>query len=110
MNVICRFLDTAINQPNVWLVTLKQLIEWMQHPVPETEVGDMMMCGSMIDNNSTQTRYMDDRSHQPPPCLNPNQCMYRTPNLNSPEHQFLTCNPCPEIYPWIENPIGIYVH
>lgn len=34
------------------------------------------------------------------------KCMYRTPGLNSPEHQFLTCAPCPSVYPWIRNPGG----
>ncbi|KAK6028684.1 polysaccharide deacetylase, partial [Ostertagia ostertagi] len=39
-------------------------------------------------------------------CSKPNKCMYRTPGLGSQEHQFLTCSPCPDQYPWLDNPIG----
>lgn len=34
------FLDWALAQPNVWFVTSQQLIQWMQNPVPASQLKD----------------------------------------------------------------------
>ncbi|VDN00182.1 unnamed protein product [Thelazia callipaeda] len=39
-------------------------------------------------------------------CKTANRCMYHTPELPTAEHQFLSCNPCSEVYPWLANPTG----
>jgi peptidoglycan/xylan/chitin deacetylase (PgdA/CDA1 family) len=39
-----KFLDWAMGQPNVWAVTITDLIRWMQAPVPASQMGDWLKC------------------------------------------------------------------
>ncbi|CAI4220497.1 unnamed protein product [Auanema sp. JU1783] len=87
---------------DVFVVTIKQLIDWMKHPLPMTQIhkSEALRCPTSVQFSQSPG---GSRSSS---CTRPNKCMYRTPTLNSQEHQFLTCSPCPEYYPWLENPIG----
>ncbi|VDD85287.1 unnamed protein product [Enterobius vermicularis] len=98
MLALQRFLNRITTNKDVYIVTIKQLIEWMQDPSPLSRIyqSNALRC----------TRGRTPRTMGDGLCEQPNKCMYRTPDLNSPEHQFLTCNPCPELYPWVENPAG----
>lgn len=39
------FLSWAAAQPNVWFVTNQQLLQWMQHPVPSSQLGNQSYMG-----------------------------------------------------------------
>ena len=39
-----KFLDWAFAQPNVWGITTKDLIRWMQAPVPASQMNDWYKC------------------------------------------------------------------
>ena len=39
-----KFLDWAMAQPDVWAVTTKDLIRWMQNPVPASQMGEWLKC------------------------------------------------------------------
>nr|CDJ83838.1 Hypothetical protein CBG14800 [Haemonchus contortus] len=94
-----RFLEEVLYRKDVYVVTLKQLIQWMQHPVPLNQMlrSDAVRCPQSFNQHATTDRKL---------CLKPNKCMYNTPGLGSQEHQFLTCSPCPDQYPWLDNPLG----
>ena len=36
---VAKFLDYALSKPDVWVVTISQLLDWMESPVPAREVG-----------------------------------------------------------------------
>ncbi|TKR83136.1 hypothetical protein L596_016773 [Steinernema carpocapsae] len=96
MDALVRFLDKISKNQDVYFVTLHQLIEWMQNPLPLSDMrkASYLKCP---DNEAPNIQVA---------CAKPNKCMYRTPHLNSPERQFETCNLCPDYYPWIGNPTG----
>ena len=45
-DAVNKFLDYAMNQPNVWMITPSQLIEYMKNPVSASEIGSQpyMQC------------------------------------------------------------------
>ncbi|CAJ0583111.1 unnamed protein product, partial [Mesorhabditis spiculigera] len=96
MKSFVRFMDEVSKNKDVYFVTLEQLVKWMQRPttIAEAANSDALRCRRAFSDLSRGN------------CSKPNKCMYRTPGLNSPEHQFLTCAPCPDVYPWLENPVG----
>jgi hypothetical protein len=49
---VSSFLDYAMSQPNVWMITPSQLIEYMKNPVSASDIGNQpyMQC-----NNSPPT-------------------------------------------------------
>ncbi|KAK6759710.1 hypothetical protein RB195_021339 [Necator americanus] len=100
MQALQRFLEEILYRKDVYVVTLKQLIHWMKNPVPLSQIAqsDAVKCSQepMSQYPAISRRF----------CSKPNKCMYRTPGLSSQEHQFLTCSPCPDQYPWLDNPIG----
>ncbi|KHJ90319.1 hypothetical protein OESDEN_09840 [Oesophagostomum dentatum] len=100
MQALQRFLEEVLYRKDVYVVTLKQLIQWIKNPVPLSQIAqsDAVKCSQ---GPLHQYPAMSQRS-----CSKPNKCMYRTPGLSSQEHQFLTCSPCPDQYPWLDNPIG----
>ncbi|VDO57158.1 unnamed protein product [Haemonchus placei] len=99
MQALQRFLEEVLYRKDVYVVTLKQLIQWMQHPLPLNQMlrSDAVKCPQSFNQHATTDRKL---------CLKPNKCMYNTPGLGSQEHQFLTCSPCPDQYPWLDNPLG----
>ncbi|EYB99504.1 hypothetical protein Y032_0122g1086 [Ancylostoma ceylanicum] len=100
MQALQRFLEEVLYRKDVYVVTLKQLIQWMKNPVPLSQItqSEAVKCSQ---GPLSQYPAISQRS-----CSKPNKCMYRTPGLGSQEHQFLTCSPCPDQYPWLDNPIG----
>lgn len=90
-----RFLQETLNLPDVWYVTMNQLILWMQRPVPIHQIES---------HPAVQCMY---GSRTPPPCRQPSKCIYKTPFLSSGDHLFKTCGPCPRRYPWLDNPEGL---
>ncbi|VDL73125.1 unnamed protein product [Nippostrongylus brasiliensis] len=99
MQALQRFLEEIQYRKDVYVVTLKQLIEWMRNPVPLSHISqsEAVRCSQKFSQYPAISQST---------CSKPNKCMYRTPGLGSQEHQFLTCSPCPEQYPWLDNPIG----
>ncbi|KAJ3122117.1 hypothetical protein HK098_003096 [Nowakowskiella sp. JEL0407] len=82
------FLDAAMKNPDVWMVTGQQLIEYMKKPVPASQLASQP--------------YMDCPT--PPPGV----CNGLTPSLavtcNLPNGTISSCFGCPSSYPTLENP------
>ncbi|CAD6185566.1 unnamed protein product [Caenorhabditis auriculariae] len=98
MKALRNFLGEAMANQDVYVVTFKQLIDWMKEPVPISQMSksEAVRCPTTFSQNPSLRAT----------CEKPNKCMYNTPALGSSEHQFLTCSPCPALYPWLENPVG----
>jgi hypothetical protein len=55
IDMINNFLDWAQNQQNVWIVSNEQLLDWVQHPVPSSQLGDVasLKCSTpQVDGNT----------------------------------------------------------
>ncbi|CAI5455554.1 unnamed protein product [Caenorhabditis angaria] len=102
MIALKKFLNKITHNKDVYIVTIKQLIEWMKRPVPISQMAKSKAVGCPISLQFS-------RNPSTLACDKPNKCLYSTPNLPSQEHQFLTCLPCPIMYPWLENPAGTIV-
>lgn len=90
------FLEELMTKPDVYVVTNKQLLDWMRQPVPLTSINSF----PPLQCNPANIR-------TPPPCVSGNKCIYKTPDLSSKEHVFRTCAGCPKQYPWLNNPEGM---
>uniref|UniRef100_A0A915EBV7 NodB homology domain-containing protein n=1 Tax=Ditylenchus dipsaci TaxID=166011 RepID=A0A915EBV7_9BILA len=102
MQALNRFLTNMRNHPDVYFITLKNLVKWMQAPVPLSQISQFLE----INDQTPQQDYLqkDSSSRR---CATPNKCLYPTPFLPSTEHQFLTCHACPPLFPWLHNPAGL---
>uniref|UniRef100_A0A914P5V0 Uncharacterized protein n=1 Tax=Panagrolaimus davidi TaxID=227884 RepID=A0A914P5V0_9BILA len=95
-----QFMYNMEQNKDVYFITMKSLISWMQDPKPLNRIHEFpdLQCPLRMS------------SYSPPDsirtCETPNKCIFPTPTLSSPEHQFLTCNPCPSMFPWLMNPTG----
>jgi len=49
-----RFLDWAMAQPDVWAITAKDLVRWMQAPVPASEMAEWLKCNPVDLTAPTQ--------------------------------------------------------
>lgn len=56
------FLEGALAKPNVWLITMRGLIEWMRAPVPASEIADWFAhgCDRGLCRGATGTRTESD--------------------------------------------------
>lgn len=82
-----RFLDEILTNPDVFLTTNWQMIQWMRDPVPMSQI-----------DNFEPWDCMKPDPERPGPCHNPGVC-----NVNHKDGtRFLkTCQPCPSFYPWL---------
>lgn len=42
-----KFVEYALAKPNVYFVTIQQLLKWMQNPVPASQMGSFLQCNSV---------------------------------------------------------------
>ncbi|KAI6239536.1 Polysaccharide deacetylase [Aphelenchoides fujianensis] len=96
MRALENFLGLMTQYPDVYFLTMRELVEWMRAPQSVDQLAQKGRC--------PQFTYAAPSAA--PTCRQPNKCMYQTPGLGSKEHQFLTCNRCPMTYPWTNNPMG----
>ncbi|KAJ8980638.1 hypothetical protein NQ317_017934 [Molorchus minor] len=81
------FIDSILQEKDVWLLTNWQAIQWVRDPTPTSRL------------NSFQP-FQCEYSDRPRRCNNPKVC-----NLwhKSGVRYMRTCQPCPDIYPWTGN-------
>ncbi|KAI6211169.1 hypothetical protein M3Y96_00405400 [Aphelenchoides besseyi] len=97
MRALENFLGLMRQYRDVYFMTLRELIEWMKNPQSVDQLAQRSGCQVHM--------YAPPSSRV---CTQPNKCIYQTPTLGSKEHQFLSCNTCPMIYPWTGNPTGAF--
>eukprot|EP00045_Choanoeca_perplexa_P008299 m.76575 g.76575 ORF g.76575 m.76575 type:complete len:471 (-) comp14438_c0_seq1:84-1496(-) len=89
------FLDEIQENENTYLLSHAKMLDWMRTPVSVDNVAqlDSWQCG--------------ERPFGPEPCseTEQNNCKYTHPRDGS-EVFMATCEPCPDNYPWLDNPLG----
>ncbi|EFA03579.1 chitin deacetylase 6 precursor [Tribolium castaneum] len=79
------FLDELAKLNDVFLVSLKQVIDWTKNPVSASD-------------------FKTDVPERTADCDNPRNCPLR--NTNGDLRYMMSCVECPEVYPWLGNPLG----
>lgn len=90
-----RFLNDLAQKQDVWVVSNQQAIEWMQNPVPLTQINQLEQwkCGKQVP--------IEDKA-----CNIPNTCYLHSRALKKHRY-FYTCFDCPNSYPWIRDEFGL---
>uniref|UniRef100_A0A915HHW4 Uncharacterized protein n=1 Tax=Romanomermis culicivorax TaxID=13658 RepID=A0A915HHW4_ROMCU len=89
--VLSQFLREILIKPDVWIVTMQQLIEWMKNP---TAVDSLLNFRPFSCSGPNQN---DNIS-----CGLVNKCFYTLENSTTKvERSFTTCSSCPNKYPWL---------
>ncbi|ETW86638.1 carbohydrate esterase family 4 protein [Heterobasidion irregulare TC 32-1] len=91
--MINTFLDWAQQQPNVWIVSSEQLLDWVQNPTPISQLDSF---GSL----KCSTPQVSDKICNGMPSNEAgllSHCAF-------PDFPFYTCYGCPEIAPTVDNP------
>ena len=82
------------NHPEVYFVTMTQVIQWIQNPVS-------------IDSAKNYAPWQEKCSPGPrTDCLVPNSCKLSTDELPGEALRMHTCVRCPNKYPWLNDPTG----
>lgn len=82
------------NHPEVYFVTMTQVIQWIQNPVTTDKAKNF---GPWQERCSPPLRDY---------CLVPNSCKLDTDELPGQVHHMQTCLRCPNKYPWLSDPTG----
>jgi len=114
-NALNQFIDTVLSFPDVYFVTVSDVIEWIRSPKPcENTVDDegRSTCkleamknwsckrpGRMQAEKIPEDEVCDDSSRKA--CV-----LSRTAHNYTSERRFTTCFKCPSQYPWLGNPDG----
>jgi len=80
---------------DVYLVTMKQVLAWMQQPVDK--IG-----ATTFPAWKTACSAKD----QPDSCTVSHNCPLVSPAHSGVKQRMQTCNPCPSYYPWLGDPSG----
>ncbi|KAE9415506.1 hypothetical protein Angca_001565, partial [Angiostrongylus cantonensis] len=94
VSAINDWLTEILGRKDVYVVTAKQVISWMQTPVALSEA-------SKFKPWQCERRLKDHMQ----PCETPSICTYPS-SKTIRAHSFRVCGNCPRSYPWLENPLG----
>lgn len=86
--------DIIASYPDVYFVTMTQVIYWMQHDTPILDI-----------NNFDKWKY-NCEVQGPPSCYGGNNCQLDTSELPGETLRLPTCMSCPNRYPWLLDPNG----
>jgi len=80
---------------DVYFVTMKQVLAWMQQPVDSRQAAKFQGWNAVC--KSTQ---------EPDECTVSNNCALSSPALGGIKQRMQTCNACPAVFPWLDDPKG----
>lgn len=84
-----KFIDQLLKLDDVFFVGSSDVIDWVKNPVPLEEMQT--------------SDWSDCRKPQPEAC-SANACTL----MKGEEIRYMTsCAPCPAVYPWLGNPMGV---
>ncbi|CAG0887318.1 unnamed protein product [Darwinula stevensoni] len=90
------FLDWALQQPNVYMVTATQALLWVTEPADISQIKNF---------EPWDCKKLPKRGK---PCNNPVKCgplLFKTENYTGSRYM-TTCFECPRVYPWLTNSAG----
>ncbi|KAH6922843.1 hypothetical protein HPB50_019845 [Hyalomma asiaticum] len=86
-----QFIDWLLQKDNVYLVTVSEVLRFMQDPKP---------LGTYTQHSCPRRNPIKRNT-----CLLRTKCGYEKTSLGS-ERYMATCSRCPKSYPWVGNPMG----
>ncbi|KAF8899375.1 hypothetical protein BD779DRAFT_1607831 [Infundibulicybe gibba] len=95
IDMINIFLDWAQEQQNVWIVSNEQLLDWVRHPVPVSQLGSISSLKCSSPEVDPSTRICNGIPQNQEDLLS--YCGF-------PDFPFFTCYGCPQFLPTIDNP------
>lgn len=86
-----QFVEYVLTLPDVYIVTVKQAIEWMQNPTPLSDIDNFepWFCNDLPNNG----------------CSPKTDCYYEDTTPGGSRYM-MVCGSCPPNYPWVGNPYG----
>uniref|UniRef100_A0A0N4ZDN1 EGF-like domain-containing protein n=1 Tax=Parastrongyloides trichosuri TaxID=131310 RepID=A0A0N4ZDN1_PARTI len=89
-----KFITKALQKNDTYFVTMEQALTWIQRPTRLVKLPNFSpwQC----------RRYRNEHQR---PCETPSICSYDDSPTNYP-HSFRVCGSCPNVYPWLRDPIG----
>merc|ERR1712243_88157 len=104
------FIDKVLSQPDVYFVTVSDVIEWIKNPVPcEDEVTEDKRRTCRLDalnDWSCKSRSVKSRGPVCQKSGRQNCLLSRVVYNTTCERRFSNCFECPTTYPWLGNPDG----
>jgi peptidoglycan/xylan/chitin deacetylase (PgdA/CDA1 family) len=95
IKMINQFLDWAQQQQNVWIVSNEQLLDWVQHPVPVSQLGNVESLKCSTPQVDSSKKICNGIPQNENGLLN---------HCDFPDFPFYTCYGCPSIQPSPDNP------
>lgn len=89
-----QWIDDTLAKSDVYFVSMTEVIKWIQKPTEVTKARDFEPWKNKCEVKSV------------PFCTFPNPCPLTTPEVGPEEIRLHTCMPCPQVYPWLKNPLG----
>jgi len=86
--------ETIAEYPDVYFVTMTQVIQWMQEPVDSNEAVNFLPWQEKCNPGPRKD------------CLVANRCKLSTDEIPGEVIQMFTCMRCPNRYPWLNDPTG----
>jgi len=105
LEALLEFLDTILMLPDVYIVPITDVLQWMQNPIPCKTSKDRPSCHlkgmKWSTCNTEKTRSM------PCPVSQMRHCVMQRKIGNAFRDRSLkTCQICPDEFPWLGNPDG----
>ncbi|KAF2355319.1 Low-density lipoprotein (LDL) receptor class A repeat [Trinorchestia longiramus] len=91
---LINFIQSKSGNPDVYFVTMLQVIQWMQTPTEVPALRDFPEWKEKCDVKGL------------PFCSLPNTCPVRTKEIPDETLSLFTCMDCPRNYPWLLDPTG----
>jgi len=95
IQMINTFLDWAQKQQNVWIVSNEQLLDWVQHPVPVSQLSQVQSLKCSTPQVSATQKICNGIPQNEVGLLS---------HCNFPDFPFFTCYGCPSVTPSPGNP------
>jgi len=100
---LSEFLDTILMLPNVYVVTISDVLEWMQKPTPCDTTNGQTTC----DLVGLRSCGVDSARPAPCPFEQMQHCVLKRQVGEAWRDRSLkSCQICPDEYPWLGNPDG----
>jgi len=95
INMINQFIDWAQNQQDVWIVSNEQLLDWVQHPVPASNLDSIESLKCSTPQVDSSTKICNGIPQNEAGLLS---------HCDFPDFPFFTCYGCPVVTPSPGNP------
>ncbi|XP_071446328.1 chitin deacetylase 7-like [Hetaerina americana] len=83
------FLDYLATLPDVYIVSVSQMLEWVKSPTPISTLKELWKCWEIPEEN----------------CKKPRNCELIRQD-NGETRYMSSCVTCPDVYPWLNNTSG----